>query len=265
MESPAVLAAGIDRLLAGSHLPSTHGPQETPGAESGPDAARADAGNEFGVRQVLDLGGGTGGQAVRLAKLGHHVTVVDPSADALAILARRVRDEGLEQVLRGVQGDAEDLASVIADDSIDLVLCHGVLEVVDDPRAALRSVHRVLHSGGMLSLVVSQRDAAVLSRVVAGQIRAARQLLQDPDGRWGPGDPLQRRFTGPGLDDLLAETGFEVLGSEGIRPFSDLVPYAAIADDPSAMVDLATLEEIAATVPALRAVAGHLHVHASPR
>ena len=39
---------------------------------------------------VLDIGGGTGGFAVRVAGLGHRVTVVDPSPDALAALARRL-------------------------------------------------------------------------------------------------------------------------------------------------------------------------------
>ena len=42
-----------------------------------------------GPRDVLDVGGGTGGFAVPIAELGHRVTVVDPSPDALAALERR--------------------------------------------------------------------------------------------------------------------------------------------------------------------------------
>ena len=45
---------------------------------------------------VLDIGGGTGGFAVRVAELGHRVTVVDPSPDALAALDRRAREGGVE-------------------------------------------------------------------------------------------------------------------------------------------------------------------------
>ena len=44
--------------------------------------------------EVVDLGGGTGGLAVRVAELGHHVVVVDPSPDALASLERRAADAG---------------------------------------------------------------------------------------------------------------------------------------------------------------------------
>ena len=64
--------------------------------------------------RVLDLGGGTGGQAgVRLARDGHRVTVVDPSPDALAALSRRADEAGVADRLRGVQGDAENLADLL--------------------------------------------------------------------------------------------------------------------------------------------------------
>src|SRR3954466_16088879 len=75
---------------------------------------------------VLDVGGGTGGFAVRVAQLGHRVTVVDPSPDALAALARRAREVGVD-----VEGRQGDLATLdVPDRAADLVLCHGVLEVV---------------------------------------------------------------------------------------------------------------------------------------
>src|SRR5690349_22161720 len=88
---------------------------------------------------VIDVGGGTGGFAVRVAELGHHVTVVDPSPDALASLARRAREVGVE--VEGRQGDLAALG--VPDSGADLVLCHGVLEVVDDAAASLATVARV--------------------------------------------------------------------------------------------------------------------------
>ena len=42
-------------------------------------------------RRVVDIGGGTGGLAVRIAGLGHEVVVVDPNPDALAA---RIRNAG---------------------------------------------------------------------------------------------------------------------------------------------------------------------------
>ena len=57
--------------------------------------------------RVLDLGGGTGGTAVPLAAAGHDVTVVDPSPDALASLARRAAETGTSPRIHPVQGDTD--------------------------------------------------------------------------------------------------------------------------------------------------------------
>src|SRR5262245_15886389 len=87
-----------------------------------------------GTSDVLDIGGGTGGFAVRVAELGHRVSVVDPSPDALAALERRASERGVS--VAGQQGDVSTLLEVVGSGSADVVLCHGVLEVVDDPAAA---------------------------------------------------------------------------------------------------------------------------------
>ena len=127
---------------------------------------------------VLDIGGGTGGFAVRVAGLGHRVTVVDPSPDALAALARRAREDGVE--VAGQQGDLGSLLELAGPAGADLVLCHGVLEVVDDPAAALATIREVLRPGGRLSLLVAQRHAAVIARAMAGHVAQALALLDDP-------------------------------------------------------------------------------------
>ena len=77
------------------------------------------------VLDVVDLGGGTGGFAVPIACLGHRVTVVDPSPDALAALQRRAAEAGLADLVRAEQGDAGALCEAEEPGSADLVLCHG--------------------------------------------------------------------------------------------------------------------------------------------
>src|ERR687897_195137 len=142
--------------------------------------------------RIVDIGGGTGGFAVPLAELGHTVQVIDPSPDALASLDRRAREAGVADRVTGRQGDLADLADLV--DEADLVLCHGVLEMVDDPAASLASIADVLRPGGHLSLLVAQRHAAVVARAMAGHFQAARELLDGDSttvstGRGG------RRFT----------------------------------------------------------------------
>ncbi len=144
-----------------------------------------------GRLDVLDIGGGTGGLAVRIGELGHRVTVVDPSPDALAALDRRAREHDV--AVTGRQGDLSSLLDVAGPDSADLVLCHGVLEVVDDPAAALATLARVVRPGGVLSLLVAQRYAAVVARAMAGHFQQALDDARPDDRlrttRHGPAGP----------------------------------------------------------------------------
>lgn len=195
--------------------------------------------------RVLDLGGGTGGLAVALAEEGHSVTVVDPSADALASLRRRASESPAASRISAVQGDADSLEGIVATGSVDLVCCHGTLEVTDDPAATTARIAEALAPGGHLSLVTAQRVAAVLARALAGRFDQARAVLTSTDGRWGPGDPSPRRFDRDQIVDLLGRAGFTMLDVRGVRLFSDLVPSALVDSDADRQA-LLELEDLAA-------------------
>lgn len=206
---------------------------------------------------VLDIGGGTGGSAVRIAERGHRVSVIDPSPDALASLERRAREQGVE--VSGRQGDLSDLLEVVAVDSVDLVLCHGVLEVVDDPAASLARIRQVLRPGGHLSLLLAQRHAAVIARAMAGHFAQATALLDDPDGRSVHGR-TGRRFTGDEAGDLVLGAGFELVSVHGVRVFADLVPGSLLDLEPGATGALVELERAVAGRPEYLPLATQLHL-----
>ncbi|WP_166391666.1 methyltransferase domain-containing protein [Nocardioides ochotonae] len=209
---------------------------------------------DAGPCDVLDLGGGTGVSAVRAAELGHRVTVVDPSPDALASLDRRAREVGVQ--VAGHQGDVSTLLDVPGRAGADVVLCHGVLEVVDDPAAALATIREVLRPGGTLSLLVAQRYAAVVARAMAGHFGQALAALDDtaPTGRAG------RRVTREELEALLVDAGFEVTQVHGVRVFADLVPGSLVDSEPGASAALVELEHAVAGRPEFIPLATQLHV-----
>ena len=221
---------------------------------------------------VVDVGAGTGGLAVSIARAGHRVTVVDPSPDALAAARWRAAEAGV--ALTEVQGEAGDLPALVGEAAADLVICHSVLEYVDSPSAALAAIARVLRPGGTVSVLAANTVAAVLQRALAGRYAEARAML--PGAPAGPpagapgaapeapaGTAAARRFTLPELTALIEGAGLRAGDAYGIRIFSGLLHSASdhgAGADPAAAEALRELEEAAATCPPLRDIATRLHL-----
>lgn len=210
-----------------------------------------------GTGDVLDIGGGTGEFAVGVAELGHRVRVIDPSPDALAALDRRAQERGVADRVSGQQGDLSTLLDVVEAGSVDVVLCHGVLEHVDDPAAALATIATILRPGGTLSLLVAQRHAAVLARAMAGHFGQALALLE---GEATTGRGSGRRFAADEVSALLTDVGFTVAAVHGIRVFADLVPGALLDSEPQATRALVELEQAVAQRPEYLPLATQLHL-----
>ena len=100
------------------------------------------------------------------------VTVVEPNPNALATLHRRADDAGVADRIAAVQADSDALGHVVPPGSADLVLAHGLLEVVDDPHgavAALAGAARARRRG------VRPGRQPLLRRAAPGAGRAARR------------------------------------------------------------------------------------------
>ena len=95
--------------------------------------------------RILDMAGGTGDIAFRMAAKGALVTVGDINADMLEVGKKRAEDRGLEGLNWQVE-NAERLT--FADNSFDAyTIAFGIRNVTDIP-AALREAHRMLKRGG---------------------------------------------------------------------------------------------------------------------
>ncbi|HET7709024.1 MAG TPA: class I SAM-dependent methyltransferase [Sphingomicrobium sp.] len=95
--------------------------------------------------QILDMAGGTGDIAFRMARRGAAVTVSDINADMLGVGEERAQERGVSG-LTWKQEDAERLS--FSDGSFDAyTIAFGIRNVTDIP-GALREAHRVLKRGG---------------------------------------------------------------------------------------------------------------------
>jgi S-adenosylmethionine-dependent methyltransferase len=182
----------------------------------------------------LDLGCGTGETSVRLARLGIHMTLLDSSLAMLEIAKRAAREAGVDGMTVLSHGNAAEVGNLFPARAFDVVLCHNVLEYVDDPVAVLRGAARAMRdSSAILSVIVRNQTGEVLKAAIrAGDLAAAEQNLTAQWGYESLYGGRARLFTAESLRAVFMETSLAVIAKRGLRVVSDyLSPRVSLNAD----------------------------------
>lgn len=176
--------------------------------------------------RILDAGGGQGQFSLRLASLGHHVTLCDISSDMLALAAEDVAEKQLEDRVELRHESIQSLSKHVLDDAnntllpFDLVLCHAVLEWVIDPEQLLQDLTTLVVPGGYFSLTFYNENSVVFKNLLRGNF--SRILEKDYVGFVGsltPTNPLKPDQ----VTDWFKVLPFDVVCRSGIRCFHDYI------------------------------------------
>ena len=169
--------------------------------------------------QVLDMAGGTGDIAFRIAATGAAVTVADINPEMLAVGMDRARKRGIDSLV-WTEANAETLT--FPDRFFDAyTIAFGIRNVTDIP-AALREAHRVLRRGGRFFCLefstttwpgfaevydaYSHRLVPRLGSALAGDAESYRYLIESI-----------RRFPDmPAFEAMIRDAGFARTGVEPI-------------------------------------------------
>lgn len=170
-----------------------------------------------GPLRVLDAGGGEGQTAVKVAEMGHHVTLCDLSAEMVARARQAAADKGVIDNMHFVQCAAQDIAQHL-ESPVDLILFHAVLEWVAEPQEMLRTLWSVLRPGGALSLMFYNANGLLMHNMVVGNfdyvqlgMPKKKKRTLSPDY---PRSPQQ-------VYGWLEEQGWHITGKTGVRVFHD--------------------------------------------
>ena len=161
--------------------------------------------------EILDMAGGTGDVAFRMAGRGARVTVADINAEMLEVGKERAERRGLSG-LTWKQENAEALS--FSDASFDAyTIVFGIRNVTDIP-AALREAHRVLKRGGRFyCMEFSSSDWPGFSDLYESWAsnaipRIGKLVADDEDSYRYLVESIRRFPRPPAFRAMIAEAGF---------------------------------------------------------
>lgn len=174
----------------------------------------------FSGKRILDFGSGLGITADHLAQC-NAVTAVEPDTE---MLAHRLHQHSYRQL----QGGMEQLQPM-PDGSFDVILCHNVLEYIEERSVLLDEFFRLLKPGGILSVIKHGKKGKIMHKAVfENNIDEALHLL-------GGGLPLSQHFGA--IREYEAEELQHILADRfvperlcGIRTFYGIQPNAFKSD-----------------------------------
>jgi ubiquinone/menaquinone biosynthesis C-methylase UbiE len=145
---------------------------------------------------VLEIGCGTGSTALALAPGVGHILATDISANMIEIARGKLQAEGIDNVAFE-QSTVEALT--VAPGSMDAVLAHNILHLLDDWQSAIPAMRDVLKPGGVfVSSTACLGDSMNYLRPVAALGRLLNLL------------PLVRFFSKSELVDCMTAHGFTI-------------------------------------------------------
>jgi S-adenosylmethionine-dependent methyltransferase len=166
--------------------------------------------------RVADIGGGLGQYSLLLAQQGHAVTYCDASAKMCAHVQTQITQQGLAP-FPIVEGRFQ---TEMQGQQFDFVLCHAVLEWLEDPVDGLRQLAKMVAPNGQLVVVFYNVRAIQFRNLIKGNWRAALlPYLSGGRNSLTPISPIDPDTFAAALADL----GGHIVDKMGVRTFSEYV------------------------------------------
>lgn len=165
---------------------------------------------------VADLGGGTGMMSREFAQRNHQVLLTDLSADVIEIAKERLAD------YNNVEIRQQSIVESLADNcfkTVDLILCHAVLEWLDSPLSVVSSLIENARPGSYLSISFFNHDANLFGNALYGNFDYIDKGLKVKNQvRLNPKNPLRPQEV---LAHIQANDNATIVHDAGLRCFHD--------------------------------------------
>src|SRR5712691_3204529 len=108
-------------------------------------------------KKVLEIGCGIGTDTINFARHGAQVTAVDLTEKSLELARQRARVFGLEERIRFIQANAEDLSSYVPVEAYDLVYSFGVIHHTPHPERVIEEIRKYVKPDTSIRIMVYNR------------------------------------------------------------------------------------------------------------
>lgn len=208
--------------------------------------------------KILDLGAGLGHYAIEFAKAGHDVTYNELSNVMLGRAQNYAKQACVADAIQWHQGPYQSLT--LKPRSLDMVLCHAVLEWLAEPEQVFPRIGSWLKPGGVLSLCFYNPVGLVFHNLLRGNFHYIEQGSQ-------PDDPKSLTpIHAVSLDSVkvwLEQNNFECICVSGIRVFNDYALKGRGGNQSES--EILRMELAFSDQDPYRYLARYLHVIARPR
>ncbi|HTF95778.1 MAG TPA: methyltransferase domain-containing protein [Cellvibrio sp.] len=147
--------------------------------------------------RILDAGGGQGQFSLQWARAGHEVVICDISSEMLKLAAAQIKAQQLESRVRLIHCSVQDLPLHLKENEqqFDFVICHAVMEWLQEPQQLLPCLLNYLKPEAFLSLTFYNLHSLIYKNLLRTNFK--KILNQDYGGSRGsltpinPQDPQQ--------------------------------------------------------------------------
>lgn len=175
-----------------------------------------------GNLQILDAGGGNGVDSLDFAKAGHCVHLVDYSKEMLGEALKIASSVKAEDKITTYQADIRELSSLFPDTKFDLILCHNVLQYVEDVSALVKTLVDLLKPDGLISLISINRYSIPYQRAfLHGDLQTALAEIGTREHHGYLFDTTLINYSAEEIAEMLKKANATIESDYGIRNIYD--------------------------------------------
>ena len=174
--------------------------------------------NKQNSLNILDLGAGLGQFSIALAELGHHVCYNDISQKMLQKAQQAAADNNLVDKIKWHHGPYQDFIDN-KQQRFDIILCHALLEWLDDPQQLINTIKPALKDSGFLSLCFYNPMALVYRNLMRGNFHVLNNGFSPQANSQGFTPNNACHFDD--VEKWLSNQELTIKNRSGIRVFSD--------------------------------------------